>query len=308
MKKDRVNSAPARLALTPAWAVSAAGGSGIATRRGLPRWLAAASGGADPEPDDTIEVQRRRPTGESSAPRERAEAPVRRKTDGGGGAAAAADVIGRRLSAPILGPTAFRRPAHEAQPEDPAHRRRAAVVRLRDRAEVLWRRGYPASPGAAGCPGAARTDAPGWTRRRGPARADGRAAESIAHGQAPQAHRRTAAGCNGRAGRGRCANSESAAPCSIRPDVDGDALPGRRRQDPGAGHLRRSERGRARGVHRPREHRGPDGSLQGRVQGRRELDRGRPLLRDAGRRPQPGAVAGCRRPGRDRHVRSAHPG
>ena len=85
MKKDRVNSAPARLALTPAWALSAAGGSGISTRGGLARWLAAASGGADPEPDDTIEVQRRRPTGESSAPRERAEAPVRRKTDGGGG-------------------------------------------------------------------------------------------------------------------------------------------------------------------------------------------------------------------------------
>ena len=58
VNEDRVNTRKARSALTPAWAVSIAGGSDISTRRSLPSWLVAASGGADLDGDDTIEVQR----------------------------------------------------------------------------------------------------------------------------------------------------------------------------------------------------------------------------------------------------------
>ena len=144
MKKDRVNLGQPHLGLTPAWAAPAAGGSGNSTRRSLSRWFAA-SGDANQEPDDTIEVQRRRPTGESSGPRERAEAPVRRKTDSGGGAPPPRQsVIGWRLFATALGPTTIRRPAHAAQPEDPADGRTAVAGSLRHHAEVLWRRGYAA--------------------------------------------------------------------------------------------------------------------------------------------------------------------
>lgn len=82
MKDDRVfpNRLYARLAraLWPAPALATASGGGSLSLF--------ATQGSGQEPDDTIEVQRRRPSGQGAeGPRERAEAPVRRKAGAGDG-------------------------------------------------------------------------------------------------------------------------------------------------------------------------------------------------------------------------------
>ena len=188
MKKNHVNSGPARLALTPAWAVSAAGGLGISSRRGLSRWLVAASGGADPESDDTIEVQRRRPTGGSdSAPRERAEAPVRRKTDGGGAAPPQQTSSGGGYQRPPAG-----RPPTGGPPMKLNLKTLLIGGALLLFVFVIGPRFFGGGdvplqepPVAQVQPEPTLPEAPGAAS---PARADGRAAESIAHGQTAEAH------------------------------------------------------------------------------------------------------------------------
>ena len=198
MRKNHVNSGPVYLGLTPAWAVPTAGGSGNSTRRSLSRWLAA-SGDANQDPDDTIEVQRRRPTGESSGPRERAEAPVRRKTDGGGAPPPPKGSSGGGYSRPPSG-----RPPGGGPPMKLNLRTLLVggalllfvfVIGPRFLAEGIRRRRRSRR---------SRRCSPNRHSRKNPAPAlspsQRSAAEGIAHGQGAQA------GCNGCAGRGRCAD------------------------------------------------------------------------------------------------------
>jgi hypothetical protein len=91
-------------------------------------------------------------------------------------------------------------------------------------------------------------------------------------------------------------------------DLAGHALPGRRRQGAGAGHLRGPERGRAGRLHGAGAYGGPAGPLPGRLPGGRRLDGHPALLRHPGRRPAASRLRNDPGPGRGQHGRRGDAG